>query len=356
MHTLDWEWKYKIFFDDTIKEDVQKFINILLDDEKNIFQSVLNFYSSFYTIGVLLKCISAKKENEEQYIKKAKSNIHLLVKTPRESKEQLEEEIKELGSLYEKDLLDLLNDSLESKLSYSVKDYLKIILGDKLYTDFSNYLTSLPEKNISSYDELPSISNYSKESILNCICQLNTNKKLNRIFGVPDKSDFDVKYEEGDTYGEWWDASLYDKFKKDTLVIIKRDEFDTNDVLYTLLHEVYPGHRHFFKETSGSNFDTGAYLLVEGYATYVECHSLDSKYSVAYYNYYLGEAKNILFGKNISHEGLSYWYSQFVGYYESYYIGCFLVKYLVEIKFNGQVTEMFNYLKARTKGDFFKLW
>ena len=356
MVTIDWEWKYKIFFNQNIKKHLLFFAGSLEKEEQKIMKEIINFYSSFFTIGILLKNIKENIKKEELLISLAEKNVSLLARSEPHDKETLLKEINELDSKNKKRLINLLNKSINSKLSVNFNDYLKIVLGDNGFKKFSTFLSLLDEKKLIEKDNSLIRCFSTKESYRKFLFDIQNRLELNKLFGVGKIKNFCIKFLSGSGYGEWWDSDLYDKYKKDTLVIFKNKNVSPEDLFYTLLHEVYPGHAHFFDMTKHKNsFDTGAFLLIEGYSTYVECHSINSNYSFSYYNYYLKLAKNIILNCQFDNN-LSYWFTQFPGYYESYYVGCFLIKFLIENYFNNIPHEFLCFLNNVSKGDFFKLW
>lgn len=145
----------------------------------------------------------------------------------------------------------------------------------------------------------------------------------------------------GAGFAEWWDSSLNEG--NDLLrLFINADSMYENDLLYTIQHEVYPGHGHFYHMSKGSGspvFDHGAMTLVEGWATYAEWHAQPSSYTEATRHNALlllqdtihlsgsERAATVLTHKReqgySAEEGLRTleYVSQYIGFLESYYWG-----------------------------------
>ena len=73
------------------------------------------------------------------------------------------------------------------------------------------------------------------------------NSLLQEKFGVSMvNNNFAIEVENGNGFAEWWDRGLTNT-QSDKLVIHKNlDSLNSNDFSYTILHEVYPGHGHFY--------------------------------------------------------------------------------------------------------------
>ncbi len=187
-----------------------------------------------------------------------------------------------------------------------------------------------------------------------------------------DVTPFDLKVDIDTGYGEWWDRDLLCE-NMDKLVIHANDDFMyLNDLRYTLAHEIYPGHGHFYRTLAHNShaFDHGAMSLIEGWATFVEWHSVQSDYSrqIREYDCALLTQCLLLNGNELANNVLSLrkslgfshesnirtalYATQYIGFLESYYLGALWVElFLSESAIKP--LDMLNNLSNRNVGDFF---
>ncbi|MDY4787871.1 MAG: hypothetical protein SO253_00970 [Bacilli bacterium] len=66
----DWEWKYRIFFNNNVLDKVNQFNEQFNKEEQRLFQKQIKFYRSFYTIENLLQALNDPSLNKDDVIKK----------------------------------------------------------------------------------------------------------------------------------------------------------------------------------------------------------------------------------------------------------------------------------------------
>ena len=76
-----WDWKYRIFFDDGIKEKLNDWLNSLAPNEVDIYNEIQSFYCSFFSFGILWDLIIEDNSKADQYIDKALKSKALIIKT-----------------------------------------------------------------------------------------------------------------------------------------------------------------------------------------------------------------------------------------------------------------------------------
>lgn len=364
MNIKVWDWKYKVFFDKNLYNELINYSLNLTNDEKEIFLNQLSFYKSFYTINILIDMIKETPANTNEYITIAKNNLSYCNKTKIILKDKICDRINGLniGKNEKDDLRLILRYSLNSNLNVNYYDYLKISFNESDLNNIINLIKvsyyktkkfDLDNKYLNSSDKNIILSFYEKS-----IKDIHNSKSLTDRFGIPSNDCYDILVENKSGHGEWWDKDLYDKYKNDTLIICQNSSNTTDDYFYTFIHEIYPGHRHFFKSVKNTNtcIDTGALLLIEGFATYTEINSIHSNYSNNlrhnYSNFILKILENKLDELSLDNIYIS---NQYVGYRESYYFGAFAIEYFINQKYIKEL-DFLNDLKKRNKGDFFKLW
>lgn len=91
-----WDWKYRIFFNIDELNQLNTFKNSLDDYEKNIYTEIIKFYTSFYSVSILIDAISDDISNSKLLIKKAKENMNKLIFTPSVVVKNIEKNISSL--------------------------------------------------------------------------------------------------------------------------------------------------------------------------------------------------------------------------------------------------------------------
>lgn len=355
-----WNWKYEIFFNPEIKKTVDSFEDKLPTNEKDLFKKQKDFYLSFYTMDLLLEAMDNEDLDKDVTIKKALDSLNYCNKLDYRLYDLFVTEIKENYSDYEKDLLEILNHSKKTNYQINFDNYLLDNINEKDYLKVKEKVNQVSQLEfLEDHEEAELLTDNNMVDLYEkTMGKLSENIELHQFFGKPIKSEFDIVVKKSSGYGEWWDKNLYDEYLNDTLVLYENNEISKNDFIYTIIHEVYPGHGYFFKKVMENNqvFDTGAFLLVEGYATYVETNSVKSAYSNNLKIRYAKILKSV-FQNNYNDlpNSLIRELNQKIGHIESYYFGSFLIEHLIESKFKN-VSNFLVFLSNNTKGDFYKLW
>ena len=77
-----WDWKYRVFFDNSIKKQAIEWMSHLSKAEQDIYCETLNFYSSFYSFGILFDLICESPKHSTVLIDKAMDEISKIIHTP----------------------------------------------------------------------------------------------------------------------------------------------------------------------------------------------------------------------------------------------------------------------------------
>ena len=357
----DWEWKNKIFFDKCLYEKVREYESLLKEEEKKIFCKQIEFYNSFYTFNNLIIMIENDLNSTSLYLEIATKKIECCSYTDGKLENYFNEKIKNLPieSKYQETLKYILNYSLKSNLKISYLDYLKISFKEKDLENIIDYIKSIYNNTNKLeyhpiYPEKLDIKKFFTEQME----LLKNNRNLQQEYGLYNDDSFDIIIKDDEGYGEWWDKDLYQDYKNDTLVLFNNENSSIDDFIYTFIHEVYPGHRHFFKNIKKQELciDTSSILIIEGYATFVELNTVDSIYANNLRHRY---AKIILSILNNETEALSFNslfnVNQNIGFVESYYFGAFMIEYFIRNKFKS-AKEFLAFISKNNLGEFFKLW
>lgn len=277
-----WNWRFRIFFDDKILAEVNDFVNMLNPEEKNIYKEIVNFYTGFYSVQILLDNMSECPERGVEYVAKAWENRDKIIFLPASLEEYYHKKITKMQ----------ITGEVESKLHHIVE------YARGAESNYEEYLAlckitygSLFEKmllvahvegteaiNVPRGD---SVKNEIREVYEGLYDEIIQKAEIIEKYGESQLCDFDVCVMQGQAFAEWWDEEISSQ-GRDVLILYQNEDSQYfNDLKYTIYHETYPGHGQFYKTLSDREihlFDHGAISIVEGWATYAEWHSEDSDY------------------------------------------------------------------------------
>lgn len=372
---LVWDWKYKIFFDVSLGDEIDRFIDKLENEEKNIYREIRKYYLSFFSMWVLLDAVESNPEKTEKIIEIARAESEKILKTPSLLKEMLWSRISGLKIKEEEkeQLKELGKKSFSSKLT---KNYIQI--SDAIYGSLFPTMmkTVLETKKINTVEHgekvnADNIISLSKEYYE----KLKNNKSIVEKFGECSITNYREKVVSGVGFAEWWDRDLLEE-EKDLLVLYaNEDSLKLNDLQYTIIHEMYPGHGQFYNKVAHNNtlMDHGAMSIIEGWATYAEWNTVASEYIRDIRNnalYFLKEslendvdvkAENMYLRKQ--KQGYSkdealrtvIYATQYIGFLEAYYYGALWIEYFLKEN-NMKESEFIEFLSKKNVGDFFATW
>lgn len=375
-----WDWHYRIFFDDKIRKNISDYSKNVNDDEMKIVKLTEAFYCSFFSFGILFDLLVENPQNADFLINMAEKNICKIIYTPELLRGYFEEETINLpiSNISKDRMLKILKESYDKPPNLEFYwDYLKAIFGDSyddIISEFDNdkygqFLDSVIQEDLTCEFE---------EFFNDLYLSLSSDIALNLKFGNNAIKDFSVTIKDGAIYGEWWDKELLHS-DRDKLILYKNNnQIKKDDFIYTIIHETYPGHGHFynFVKNDINTFDQGAMLLIEGWATYCEWNSFPSEYceyskhnarAMLYYSNSreasLDEFAQMLWDKKIKETSdpssaiqVIKYATQYVGFFESYYMGALWLEYVIDRKGKYSPVSFLKLLKKNNKGDFFSLW
>lgn len=376
-----WDWRYKIFFDDGVRFDVVDYVELLSAEEKLIMQELVEYFMSFYSIGILLD--SLEESNDSNYlgiINKAVAKKDLLVYTPHLLRQDLLSRIDTFNLEYRDTLLELLEYSSSTDYSVDRMTIYQIIFGSEFikalqlkYGAEGTFVNSKPITNKHKLGD-DNVEDYF-HTVYSKLLEETTNIER---FGHMLCKDFSIDVTGGTGFAEWWVVDLLPTLAKPKLVLYNnQDSMYEEDFKYTVLHEVYPGHGHFYSTLNNNthHFDHGAIALIEGWATFIEWNYDESEYNkLSKYNaevllkLLLTEEQRIdavcqrVYDEKLK-QGYSkdealrnvYYISMLPGFLESYYIGALWFEYF-STKTNKNARQILEFLSERNVGDFFRLW
>ncbi|HAJ77778.1 MAG TPA: hypothetical protein DCO89_01755 [Clostridiales bacterium] len=327
-----WFWPWQIYFDEDIKSDVINFTKQLTIREQKKYEFMIDFFSDFFTFQMLIDYITEHPDKKEAAIQKAKKDITKVTNIPNSMRNDFVDIISKQPKEIQNDLLFILDSAIKSKNSVNYKKYYKKIFGAKLFDEIVKNVNNYTFKSSLKFDSAK------KENVQtihkNFIDYINLEKFRNKWQGII--PNYSTKLKNGMGYGEYWDEYFFDEYKNNTLVLFNNDYVTDNDILYTLFHEVYPGHGNFFEiiKQNKNNIDLGASLLIEGWATFCELSiGLNREYELYYENKYYNFLKCAF---NNSYDNLDdYEIYKMVNYplfKENYYMGAFALKLLLKDK------------------------
>ena len=354
-------WRYQIFFDEKLKDEITYFITNYRQSEKKIMTDLMDYYLSFYSFQLLIDALTEQDPTEHNtIIAKAKKHINQILNVPPSLYDYYVEKIK-IFSSYEVDLLSILNEAVKQPHKEINQKLYQIIFGNYL-PNLKTYIEAIASQPIPAHTKKAlEITDVSK-TFENLIELVSTNKDLIQKFGPMSNKNYDIIVKDDHGFGEWWDKDLYDDYSENTLILYKNAEaMNYDDFLYTILHEVYPGHGYFFdriKLNKENVIDSGAMFLIEGYATFVELTANLNDYSNHLRQRYAHIAAQMLSSTylNQSTPNSLIYYTQYIGYLESYYLGAFMIEYLLHEKNYNSIDDFISHITKSQIGDFYTLW
>lgn len=307
-----------------------------------------------------------------QYITLAIKQSAKIIFTPEMIRKNIEKRIHAVSSQHQDELMKLLILSYDSKMQHSFDNYCLKIYGG-LYNDIKFFSTDTKSAIINhgktiNVDNLIGIMNDNLKHI-------SENMEINQAFGHMNLSDFSVETSASTGYAEWWDKDLTQADKDKLILFVNSDSMYINDFVYTIYHEIYPGHGHVYNLLAHNKqlFDHGAMSLIEGWATYCEWNIIPSEYiksikrnACTFLNYTFNYSGDNL-AEQIYHQKTTIGYSkeeilrtvlytsQYIGFLESYYIGALWLEFYFD-KNKIKPIEFLKMLKKRNVGEFFSLW
>ena len=373
-----WDWKYRVFFDNSIRNQAVEWMSHLSKAEQDVYHETLNFYSSFYSFGILFDLICESPKQSSDLIDKAIENIAKVIHTPNAIVPFYKRKIKELEiSKEEKNKLIKI-----FEISCSAKDinkeywmYISNLFGTGFNTIKECFSNNSFDKTIWRIPRQKIIKSQTSHMFGTMFSDLLKDEKLIKTYGSSSIKDFSKTIVEGNGYGEWWDRDISESDKDELVLYTNENQVKRDDYWYTIIHETYPGHGHFYNYVRNNNtqMDHGAMILIEGWATYCEWNTYPSKYVDAIkhnallflyesFNCNSDEHAKIIYdrkrkqGKTITQFSGNIIYStQYIGYLESYYLGALWLEYVIN---NGKYTpaSFLEMLSNNNKGEFFRLW
>ena len=356
-----WDWRYRIFFSEDVLRQVEIFIEHLDEREKRVYNNILSFYSSFYSFGILLDEVKRSIDERESIdvesiTSKAKKNLDKIIYTPSILFKFYEKEIDNLNisESIKSILKEILSASRDGKIVYDGYLRMNAVLFGKVYDNLVEIIVREGEQvvdNDKGFKIAPddnTILKYFREFY----DSTSSNAEIIEKFGSTNVHDFDADVLPGSCYAEWWDHTLTGE--KNRLILYKNeDSLNYNDLKYTVIHEVYPGHGHFYQSIRDSldpKIDHGLNEVIEGWATYAEWNAVDSQYvrnirknalnllrhSVqSDFKDYIECIYKINRENGLSKDGAMNsirYLSQYIGFSESYYWGAVMFEYLFDLK------------------------
>lgn len=335
-----WNWHYKIFFDKDILDKVNSFIEKLNKDEQNIYLYIRDFFLSFYSISQLIDAIEECPDKYELLVGIANSNKDKLILTPSLVIDTLEKRIILLPKECQKDISQLIDYSRMSQYNPDFKSYCSVIFGNLYNKIIEIAFASEDSQKINHGRKLKNtelISFTDQE-----LAGISTDRNVINKFGNFNIEKYDTEISNSIGYAEWWDRDLLDSETDKLILFDNSDSMFINDLKYTIIHEIFPGHGYFYNSLAHNSdyiFDHGAIALIEGWATFVEWNTIPSKYisqirqnSCTFLAQSVSSngdklAQNILirkqalgFSNEESLRTITY-LTQYIGFLESYYAG-----------------------------------
>ena len=373
-----WDWKFRVFFDESIKEQLETWQKTLTFNEVEIYNEICTFYCSFFSFGMLWDLIVEDNSKTDEYLEKALLNKTLIIKTPYSLMRYYKKQIRESRLTVEtkNNLMELLDFSKQGReIRGDYWDFVAKLFGNSFENMIKNFSSQSFDHSFVSLPRQRIIEGNCKEIFENIYSEITFDAVMQEKFGVSAIRKFDTQIIDGNGYGEWWDREISDSGEDELVLYTNDNKVKSEDYRYTIIHETYPGHGHFYNSVRAENdsMDHGAMSLIEGWATYCEWNTYPSSYVKAIKHNALAflwesmnlpcddfaasivnrnKKKNKPFKKYVTNLIYS---TQYVGYIESYYLGALWMELALN---NGQLTpkSFLDMLSKNSKGEFFRLW
>lgn len=373
-----WDWKYRIYFDSAVLSEVEEWMGQLNTEEKAVYSKIVGFYTSFYSFGVLFDLMCEDTDRAEALLQHALNTSEKLIHTPAVLVPYYKRQIKKNFDKTDtqKLLLQLLDMSCSARdIRDSYWNLISYVLGNSYNDIVATFSNDHFDANPKKMPRQQIIRKETQETFREMYQQVTGDPYLIHLFGHSSIENFGEKIVDGNGYGEWWDREISPTGKDELVLYTNNNEVKRDDYLYTIIHETYPGHGHFYNYVRADNdlMDHGAMMLVEGWATYCEWNTYPSKYvdsirhnALMFLNnsFYLvsDERARLTYerkrrqGKKLPQFVSSIIYAtQYIGYLESYYLGALWLEKAISEKYETPV-EFLSMLSKSDKGEFLRLW
>lgn len=373
-----WDWKYRIFFEDSIQHELKRWQQTLSPEEAKVYDEIGAFYCSFYSFGMLLDNMLSNREKAWNYLQKAINNKSLMIKTPNVLLRYYRQKIRtDFDNPTFREKLDLLlTYSLDARqISPEYWDYIAKLFGSSFGEMYAQF----------SFDgTVPASRDLPRQRIISGNCKEIFDDIYGEIVADPAMADkfhpcairqFRVQIMDGNGYGEWWDREISNSGKDELILYTNENKAKSDDYKYTIIHETYPGHGHFYNYVRAENdsMDHGAMSLIEGWATFCEWNTYPSAYVDAIRQnaiVFLWESSHLPAdafadavaarhkkkGKTFKQYVTNLKYAtQYIGFTESYYLGALWMETVFR-KGMYSPKSFLDMLRRTNKGEFFRLW
>lgn len=383
MKILDiWDWKYKLMLSESTFERVQSFVKELKIEERRIYQSIIDYYSSFYSFDTFLDLIIESGTQSKRVIEIASKKIDKALRVPKILKDYYEEKIKTNFSEDEgirEYLNNMLLEIIDDRKSCRSTDEIQNIIFGKYYTGIKSSLldSKVITEKVKQLIEVDDVKMYVQQLLAN----IKNNQDIIAKFGRCMIQDYNINVIKGSGFAEWWDKDLIGEMKDLLVLYDNMDALNKDDFEYTIYHEIYPGHGQFYNYARINsniipNFDHGAMSLIEGWATYCEWNVNDTFYSNSLRERGKEFLRISLLDNRECIEKIKYiyenklkrgyttdqainsvlYFSQYPGFLESYYLGAICIEEMIRNNVFDRPIQFLEYLKDKTWGELFALW
>ena len=335
----NWFWPWQIFFNKQLKKQVNDFAQNLQSNEYLIYKYLIRFHCSFFTLQMLIDYLIEFESEQKYAINFALKNINKITNIPIELKQEFVNKINKLNTKFKNELLNILEYATKTNKKLNYKNYFIKLLGknnfDHIFNDF--YICKqIPQANY-NLSPLTNIDLLHQQYLK----IINDNNFKHQWQGVI--PNYKIKTKIGEGFGEYWDNYFFYNYKCNTLILFKNKTNSQLDNLYTLFHEVYPGHGNFYSILKNNNnyIDLGSTIIIEGFATFCELSvNFDKKYEEYYFNKYC-YFLNCVFNHNIN--SLDHYEKMnainYPFFKESYYVGALL--FLKKLKTKQEIAKFY---------------
>ena len=372
-------WKQKLPFDNIVYKDVKRYSLRLNSYERALMDVQINFYRQHFSLLQAMNHFKVLRTKlaKDIFIKAALKRKEKILYLPNclvpYFKKKIKTEFTEHQAFFE----ILLEQAINQKHTNPMIPIVKTIMGDyykpviKLVNKYSKM------KPIRVLQKTLKPAAYENQARIH-IQKLQEDICLSNIYGRSSiRKSVPISIVDDYGYGEWVSKNV--SFGSNRLFIYSNNNKLTDVALEHMIYfNVYPGYGYFYNTVVGDgkqnlSFDNGATYLINGWAMYAMCHSMNSAYSTSLLiegaticrhllkknlDKGLEDVYIYLLGKYPKSKAIEYMldYTQYPGRYMSYVLGAFATELVMHSDFAHNPIDYLNTIKSINCGDFFALY
>ena len=372
-------WKQKLPFDNIVYKEVKRYSLRLNSYERAIMDAEINFYRQRFSLLQamnhfrILKTKLAKEIFIKAVLKRKENILYLPNCLVSHFKKKIKTEFADHQAFFE----ILLEQAINTKPINPIIPVVRTIMGEyyrPIIKRVNKYSKMTPIRVVQKTLKPAAYENMARIHIQ----KLQEDICLSNIYGRSSiRKNVPISVVDDYGYGEWVSKNV--SFATNRLFIYSNNNKLTDVGLEHMIYfNVYPGYGYFYNTVVGEgkqniSFDNGATYLINGWAMYAMCHSMNSAYSNSLLIESATIAKHLLnknlekgledvyiylLGKYPKAKAIDYMidYTQYPGKYLSFALGEFATELVMQNDFAHNPKDYLETLSTINCGDFFALY